>query len=106
MYFGETERALNTPFSEHQRKSSVGSEVSQQVHVDRPEHGVSMDKVMIVTVDNRKFERGVKEEIYMKVMEPNLNKDGRHYLLPAGWTNLMKARVQVPPQSQDRHCYY
>ena len=40
------------------------SEVSQHVHVDRPEHGMSLDKVKILTVDNGKFERGVKEAIY------------------------------------------
>ena len=54
---GETERALKPCFLEHWIKSSVGSEVSQHVHVERPEHGVSLDKVKILTVDNRKFER-------------------------------------------------
>ena len=38
-YVGETERSLKTRFLEHRRKSSVGSEVSQHVHMDRPEHG-------------------------------------------------------------------
>ena len=80
---GETERALKTHFLEHRRKSSVGSEVSQNVHVDRPEHGLSMDRVKILTVDNKKFERGVKEAIYIRVVEPSLNNDGRCYLLPA-----------------------
>ena len=36
MYVGETERSLKTWFSEHRKKSSVGSEVSQHVDVDRP----------------------------------------------------------------------
>ena len=69
MYVGETstERSLlETQFSEHRRKSSVGSEVSQYVHVDRPEHGVSLDKVKILTAENRKFEKGVKEAIYIR----------------------------------------
>ena len=42
-------------------------ELSNRVHVDRPEHGVSLDKVKILTVDNRKFNR-VKEAIYIRVM--------------------------------------
>ena len=67
------------------------------VHVDRPEHAVSMDKVKILTLDNRKFERGVKEAIYIRVMEPSLNKDGGCYLLPAVWTNLLKAMVWEHP---------
>ena len=86
-YVGETE---------HRRKSSVGSEVLQHIHLDRPEHGVSLDKVKILTVDNWKFERGVKETIYIRVMELSLNKVGGHCLLPAVWTNLPKARVWVP----------
>ena len=43
--------------------------------MDRPEHGVSLDKVQVKiwTVDNSKFERGVNEAIYIRVMEPSLN---------------------------------
>ena len=52
----------------------MGSEVSQHVPVNRLEHGVSLDKVKILTVDNMKFERGVKEAIYIRVMEPSVNK--------------------------------
>ena len=69
------------------------------VHVDRLEHGVSLDKVK--TVDYRTFERGVKEVIYIRVMEPSLNKDGGCYLLPAVWMNLLRARVRVPPPQWD-----
>ena len=61
----DTERSLNTRFLEHRRKGSVGSEVSQYVHVDRPEHGVSLDTVKILKFENKKFERGVKEAIYI-----------------------------------------
>ena len=65
-YVGETERSLKTRFLKHRRKSGVESEVSKHVHLDRPEHG-SLDKVKILTVDNRKFERGVNEAIYIRV---------------------------------------
>ena len=73
------ERSLKTPFSEHWRKSNVRSEVSQHVHVDRSEDGVSLDKIKIWTMDNKKFKR-VKEAIYIRVMEPSLSKDGGRYL--------------------------
>ena len=73
--------------------------MSQHVNVDRPEHGVSLDKVKIWTVDNRKFKRVVKEHIYIRVVEPSLNKDGGRYLLPAVWTNLLKARVPPGPKT-------
>ena len=36
------------------------------VHVDRPEHGVSLNRVKILTVESKKFER-VKEAIYIRV---------------------------------------
>ena len=62
-----------------------------------------MERVKILTVDSKKFERGLKEVIYIRVAEPSLNKDGRHYLLPAVWTNLLRARVRVQSRSQDRH---
>ena len=82
----------------------MGSEVSQHVHVDRPEHGVSLDKVKILTMENMKFEKEVKETIYIRVAKPSLNKDGRYYLLPAVWTNLLRARGRVPlPPSQGHH---
>ena len=61
----------------------MASEASQHVHVDRLEHGVNLDRVKILTVESKKFERGVKEAIYLKVAEPSLNKDCGHYLLPA-----------------------
>ena len=41
MYVSETERSLKARFLEHQRKSTVGSEVSQHLYVGRPEHEVS-----------------------------------------------------------------
>ena len=85
----------------------MGNEVSQHAHVDRLECGVCLDKVKTLTIDNRKFGRGIKKAIYNRVMERSLNKDGGHYLRPAVWsTNLLKVRDQVPPPSprfQDRH---
>ena len=58
---------------------------------------MSLDKVKILTVDNRKFIRGVKEAIYIRVMEPSLNKDGVRYLLLTVWPNLLRARVHAHP---------
>ena len=72
-------------------------ELSQHVHMDRSEHGVSLNMVKILTVENKKFGRCLKEVIYIWVAKPNLN----HCLLWAVWPNLLKARVQAPPRSQD-----
>ena len=101
-YVGEKERLLKTRLMEHQRKSSVWNEVSQHVHVDRLEHGVSLDNVMALVVENRKFERREKEAIYIRVAEASHNKDGECYIFLAVWTNLLKTRAECPsPQSQD-----
>ena len=82
-YMGETEQSLKIHFSEPWRKSSVGSEVSQHVHVDRLQDGVSLDKLMTLKVTNREVERGVMEEIYTSVAKMSINKNGGLYLLPA-----------------------
>ena len=82
---------------EQKRKGRVRSAVSQHVHMDRSEHGVSLDRVKILTVENKKFERGVKEAIYILVAKPSLKNDGGHYLLPTVWTNLLRASVCPPP---------
>ena len=44
--------------------------------------GLSIMKFL--TVENKRFERGVKEAIYIWVAKLSLNKDGTHCLLSAG----------------------
>ena len=78
----------------------VGSQVSQHVHVDWPENGVSLDKVKILTVENRKFEGRLEETVYIGVAKASLDRDGGHYLLPAVWSNMLRARVCPPPPPQ------
>ena len=58
-YIEETERSLETSFQEHCRRSSVTSEVSQHMSIDRLEHNASLESVIILSVENKKFERGV-----------------------------------------------
>ena len=86
---GETQILLKDHFLEHLRKISVVSEVSQHVHMDRSEHGVSLDKVKRFTVENRKG--GVKKAMYIHVVKLSLNKDGSHYLFSAVWTDPLRA---------------
>ena len=102
-FVGETEQSLKARFLEHQRKSSVGNEMPQHVHMDRPGHRVSLDKVMILTVENRKFKRRVKEMIYIWVVKLSLNKDGGCYLPPGVLTNLLRARIWALSWSQNCH---
>jgi hypothetical protein len=55
-YVGETERSLKARFMEHRRPSTVTSEVSRHVHVDEPDHSVSLESARILAVEPRWFE--------------------------------------------------
>jgi hypothetical protein len=61
---------------EHRRPSSTTSEVSHHVHLDEPEHQIDIDKVKILAVEPRWFEREVREAIYIRTEQPSLDKDG------------------------------
>ena len=49
-YVGETERSLKARFLEHRRPSSSTSEVSKHVHLDNPDHSVSLDNAEILEI--------------------------------------------------------
>ena len=93
-YVGETERSLRARFLEHRRPSCVAtSEVAQHIHIESPGHQVDIKNVKVLSRDQRWFERGIKEAIYIKFLRPSLNRDqGRHHL-PEIWTNTIRSRV-------------
>ena len=95
MYVGETERSLKSRFNEHRRRSSTTSEVAKHIHVEQPEHSVELDNTDILTTESRWFERGVKEAIYIRALNPSLNRDGGRYNLPPVWDNIIKKRVKA-----------
>ena len=84
-YVGKTERSLKARFSEHRRPSSTTSEAAKHIHTDQPEHTVELDNTEILTTEPRWFERGVKEAIYIRALNPSLNKDEGRYNLPPVW---------------------
>ena len=93
-YIGETERSLRARFGEHRRPSSVTSEVSKHLHVDKPRHSVSIENAKIRCVEHKWFERGVKEAIHIRALGPTLNKDGGRYYLPAIWNNVLSRSME------------
>ncbi len=95
-YIGETERSLKQHFLEHRRPSSVTLEVSRHVHLDHPDHSISMDDTNILEVASKWFEHGVKEVIHIRVTHPSLNKDGGRCNLPSVWTNILNERTRGP----------
>ena len=92
-YVGETERFLTARFSEHRRPSSTTSEVSKHIHGDHPNHNITLENTEVLTVEPKWFERGVKEAIYIRAIQPSLNRDGGRYNLPAVWNNIIKKRL-------------
>ena len=94
-YVGETESSLKARFSEYRRPSSTTSEVAKHIHKDQPEHTVELDNTEILTTVPRWFERGVKEAIYIRALNPSLNRDGGRYNLLPVWDNMMKKRVKA-----------
>ncbi|KAI8516676.1 Alpha-catulin [Branchiostoma belcheri] len=75
-YIGETKRSLKTRFLEHRRPSSVASEVSQHIHIESPGHTVDLEGVRILDTEQDYFKRGIKEAIYIRALQPSLNRDG------------------------------
>ncbi len=66
---------LETSTLEHRRPISAIREVSQHVHMDDPDHNISMDYTNILEVEPKWFERDVKEVILIQTMQPSLNKE-------------------------------
>ena len=95
VYVGETERSLKARFGEHRRPSSTTLEVSKHIHVDHPQHSVELENTEVLTTEPRWFERGVKEAIYIRALNPSLNRDGGRYNLPPVWDNIIKKRVKA-----------
>ena len=100
MYVGETERPLKARFSEHRRPSSTTSEVSKHIHVDHPQHSMVLENTEVLTTEPRWFERGVKEAICIRALNPNLNRDGGTYNLPPVWDNMKKKVKADRPRSR------
>ena len=92
---GETERSLKARFLEHRRPSSTSSEVSQHIHIESPGHYIDLEKVKILDREQRWFERGVKEAIYIRINQPTLNKDGGRYKLPNAYDPVLTSLPKV-----------
>ena len=99
-YVGETERFLKSRFNEHRRPSSITSEVAKHIQTDRPEHAVELDNTEILTTEPRWFERGVKEAIFIRALNPSLNRDGGRYNLPPVWDNIIRKRMKAERPSR------
>ena len=56
---------------------------------------MELDNTEILTTEPRWFERGVKEAIFIRALNPRLNRDGGRCILPPVWDNIIKKRVKA-----------
>ena len=52
-----------------------------------------LENTKILLVEHKWFERGVKEAIHIRTLNPSLNRDGGRYNLPPIWNNIIKERL-------------
>ena len=56
---------------------------------------VELENTEVLTTEPRWFERGVKEAIYIRSLNPSLYRDGGRYNLPPVWVNIIKKKVMA-----------
>ena len=67
---------------QHRRANSSGPESAVFLHLKKEGHSFQDENVQILDREDKWFERGVKEAIYVKIKKPSLNRGGglRHNL--------------------------
>ena len=101
-YVGETETSLKARFSEHGRSSATTSEVSRHINFDRLGHMTDLENTKLLTVVEPKwFEQGVKETIYTRLKDPNLNSDWGRYNPSSVWDILFQTIGTTPPTGSE-----
>ncbi|KAM7378702.1 hypothetical protein PAMP_004307 [Pampus punctatissimus] len=84
LYIGETKQPLHKRMYQHRRPNSSGLDSAVYLHLKEKAHSFEDNNVHILDREDRWFERGVKEAIYVKIEKPTLNRGGglRHHLSP------------------------
>ncbi len=82
LYIGETKQPLHKRMAQHRRANSSGQESAVHLHLKDKDHSFEDSNVKVLAREDRWFERGVKEAIYVKLEKPSLNRGGglRHNL--------------------------
>ena len=56
---------------------------------------MELENTEILTTESRWFERGVKEAISIRALNPSLDRDGGRNNFPPVWDNILKKRVKA-----------
>ena len=97
-YIGETERSLATRVSKHRSRESS----PVRAHKVDTKHDVAKEQFKILDTDQRHFQRGVKESIYISALKPDLNKDLGRHALPKTYKKLIEScDLSITSRSRD-----
>ena len=99
LYIGETKRTLGTRLEEHQ-KTNVEAKTAVGEHLAKYKHKVSLENIDIIEREERVLARKIKEAIYIRNQQPELNRDDGHYLAPI-WNNLLSRDHNIKSRDQD-----
>jgi hypothetical protein len=104
-YIGETERSMDTSFREHHNKSKskiepltgeYASAVGQHARITG--HHFCPEDVTYLDRESNKMAHGIKEVIYTRALDPDLNRGGGLlYILPPTYETLTTIRPPKPP---------
>ena len=96
LYIGETKQPLHKRMTQHRRVSSSGQDSAFHLHLKVKGHSFEDSNVRVLAREERWFERGVKEAIYVKMEKPSLNRGGglTHNLSPTHNAVLSSERSQ------------
>ena len=75
-YIGETSQPLRKRVQQHCRSTNGPAESAVYTHRKASGHKFDLEEVKILDRENRWFERGVKEAIWVRAHEPSLNRSG------------------------------
>ena len=95
-YIGETEQPLKKRMYQH-KHTSVGSVPSAvYTHLSEHDHAFNNENVQILSRENRWFERGVKEAIFVHAQDPSLNKQGgTRFTLSSAWNDVIRNSREI-----------
>ena len=101
-YVGETERTAESRLKEHfstavqsgtsTLKSAVMAHARDKNHHFRP-----ADLTILSSGNSNWHERGVKEAVYIRGLQPSINRDQGRHQLPSHFDSLIKEAVTKPP---------
>ncbi|XP_070401572.1 uncharacterized protein [Nothobranchius furzeri] len=102
LYIGET-KPLHKRMAQHRRATSTGQDSAVHLHQKDKGHSFEDANVHILDREDRWFERGVKEAIYVHCEQPSLNRGGglRHQLSP-----IYNPVLRSLPRCLNAHAYH